>query len=80
MELASFTCSICGETSLKICVYCTKDACTNHLCERCLRCSDCCQCDMRRFVENETERVNAAAVTHQVSTVELPEVAEPVEA
>lgn len=57
MEVTTFTCSICGEASHKICVYCTKDACGNHLCERCFRCSDCCQCDMRRFVNGEAERV-----------------------
>lgn len=43
----TFTCSICGEPSVSICVYCTKDACPNHLCERCQRCSDCCECDVR---------------------------------
>ena len=41
------TCSICGERSVSICVYCTKDACPNHLCDRCQRCSDCCECDIR---------------------------------
>jgi hypothetical protein len=46
MDLATFTCSICGETSRHICVFCTKDACRNHLCERCHRCSDCCECEM----------------------------------
>ena len=46
MEVATFTCSICGETSRDICVFCTKDACTNHLCDRCRRCSDCCQCEV----------------------------------
>jgi hypothetical protein len=40
------TCSICGEPSTDICVYCTKDACTNHRCDRCKRCSDCCECDV----------------------------------
>ena len=43
---AVFSCSICGEPSTHICVYCTKDACHNHLCGRCHRCSDCCQCDL----------------------------------
>lgn len=42
-----FTCSICGEESTRICVWCTKDACDNHLCEKCLRCSDCCECEVR---------------------------------
>ena len=46
MEVATFTCSICGDSSRDICVYCTKDACGNHLCERCRRCSDCCQCEV----------------------------------
>src|ERR1039457_691959 len=42
-----FTCSICGEESTRICARCTKDACDNHLCERCLRCSDCCECEVK---------------------------------
>lgn len=41
-----FICSICGEESTKICVRCTKDACANHLCEKCRRCSDCCECEV----------------------------------
>jgi hypothetical protein len=47
METAVFVCSICAGDSQKICVYCTKDACENHLCERCAKCSDCCTCDVR---------------------------------
>ena len=43
----TFTCSICGESSAKICVFCTKDACDNHLCDKCRRCSDCCECGAR---------------------------------
>ncbi len=43
-----FTCSICGESSQRICVACTKDACENHLCARCKCCSDCCNCEMSR--------------------------------
>lgn len=46
MEATTFTCSICGEGSRDICVFCTKDACANHLCARCHRCSDCCECEM----------------------------------
>ncbi len=41
-----FACSICGEESTRICVRCTKDACDNHLCEKCGRCSDCCVCEV----------------------------------
>lgn len=41
-----FECSICGEPSSDICVYCAKDACANHRCTRCRRCSDCCECEV----------------------------------
>lgn len=51
MEVSTFVCSICNEASSEICVYCTKDACLNHLCARCFRCSDCCACDMPVFRE-----------------------------
>ena len=50
-ETVTFLCSICNEPSTDICVYCTKDACANHRCEKCLRCSDCCQCEFRRNEE-----------------------------
>lgn len=45
-EPRTFTCSICGEPSTEICVYCTKDACANHICAKCRRCSDCCECEV----------------------------------
>ncbi len=41
-----FACSICEQESQKICAFCTKDACDNHLCERCGCCSDCCECEV----------------------------------
>jgi len=41
-----FMCSICGEEAGRICARCTKDVCGNHLCEKCLRCSDCCECEL----------------------------------
>lgn len=41
-----FACSICEQESTRICVFCTKDACAMHICERCGCCSDCCQCDV----------------------------------
>jgi hypothetical protein len=41
-----FACSICEQESTRICAYCTKDACDNHLCTRCGCCSDCCQCEV----------------------------------
>ena len=45
-ESRVFSCSICGDPSTEICVWCTKDACANHLCRKCRRCSDCCECDV----------------------------------
>ncbi len=53
-----FTCSICEETSTRICIACTKDSCENHLCEKCGRCSDCCGCEVSL---NEREPVVAEA-------------------
>jgi len=41
-----FSCSICEQESTRICAFCTKDSCDNHLCERCGCCSDCCECDL----------------------------------
>jgi hypothetical protein len=61
MEVTTFTCSICGEGSRDICVFCTKDACANHLCERCRRCSDCCECEVR-LVEWEAEPETTQAI------------------
>ena len=63
----AFTCSICGESSEEICVYCTKDTCANHLCERCRRCSDCCVCESpiireKQAQEPASEIENAGAV------------------
>lgn len=60
---AAYICSICGEPSVSICAYCTKDACPNHVCERCARCSDCCACEVRRAELHEPLRV-APAVGH----------------
>ena len=57
MEGTTFTCSICGDSSREICVFCTKDACANHLCERCRRCSDCCACEVPLTPREQTTRV-----------------------
>jgi hypothetical protein len=40
-----FACSICEQESTQICERCTKDVCSNHLCVKCRRCSDCCECE-----------------------------------
>src|ERR1700724_3128617 len=44
--LVPFSCSICEQESTRICAFCTKDACSIHICDRCGCCSDCCQCDV----------------------------------
>ena len=41
-----FFCSICSEESTRICARCTKDTCSNHICDKCGRCSDCCECEI----------------------------------
>lgn len=46
-----YPCSICGEKARRICKWCTKDACENHLCPQCGRCSDCCDCEFSREAE-----------------------------
>jgi hypothetical protein len=51
----TFTCSICGESSHEICVFCTKDTCENHMCQRCHRCSDCCVCETPIIRDTEAE-------------------------
>jgi hypothetical protein len=58
-----FTCSICGEESSRICVQCTKDACGNHLCAKCLQCSDCCECEVT-LDEPEREVLSVAHAMH----------------
>jgi len=60
-----FKCSICEEESTRICVYCTKDTCANHMCEKCGRCSDCCSCE---FVRDTSEP--APVHPHRVEPVE----------
>lgn len=48
-----FACSICEQESSRICARCTKDTCSNHLCEKCGACSDCCDCEIRLDAEPE---------------------------
>lgn len=61
MEANTFTCSICGEDSQEICVFCTKDACSNHLCERCRRCSDCCECEVPLTRREQSAEIESLA-------------------
>ena len=55
-----FICSICAEESTRICARCTKDACDNHLCEKCLRCSDCCECEVALSDSSAAAPLNSA--------------------
>jgi hypothetical protein len=67
-----FICSICGEESTRICARCTKDACSNHLCEKCLRCSDCCECEVI-LSEPATYAVSARSVFPKPDPEPLPD-------
>ncbi len=72
---AILTCSICGEPSHDICVYCTKDACANHRCDRCKRCSDCCECDVPLSAEEvHIEPPAEAAIAMPLDPPAAPEV------
>jgi len=51
-----FQCTICSEASDTICVHCTKDACANHICSKCRRCSDCCECEVH--LDRQQEQSN----------------------
>jgi hypothetical protein len=73
-----YSCSICEQESTRICVFCTKDACGIHICDRCCCCSDCCQCDVPL---EETIHVPAEAVAQPVAEVhdDMPELDVPAE-
>jgi len=75
-----FQCSICGEESTRICARCTKDACDNHLCEKCLKCSDCCECEVvlsRHVPESVRAALQAAAATSEPRAEAAPEPVNP---
>jgi hypothetical protein len=63
MTAITFACSICGDPATEICVYCTKDACGNHLCAKCHRCSDCCECSVALDEPGPAEHEAPAAET-----------------
>jgi hypothetical protein len=75
MSTAVLTCSICGEPSTDICVFCTKDACANHRCDRCKRCSDCCECDVP--LSAEEAHVEHEAAPEVANVILDPEPAQP---
>lgn len=64
----ALVCSICGEESTRICVRCTKDACNNHLCEKCGRCSDCCECEVALDETPHGLPVNSARAVFEAVT------------
>jgi len=69
-----FACSICEEESTRICVRCTKDTCSNHLCDKCGCCSDCCGCEVPLDDHNHMEPMHVETVHPQ------PVYAEPIQA
>ena len=78
----TFTCSICGEPSGEICVFCTKDACANHVCEKCRRCSDCCECEIHLDEHPEPVAAQPPAsdvVVLEEETVVVSEIVMPLE-
>jgi hypothetical protein len=72
-----FVCSICEQESTKICAFCTKDACDNHLCERCGCCSDCCECDVPLDEATAHPHPAAAVGIEPGATAEPPSPSEP---
>lgn len=76
-----FACSICEQESTRICVFCTKDACSIHICGRCGCCSDCCPCEVPLNEPPLNERLNQpvpASVADAVQAVSAlkPDLAE----
>jgi hypothetical protein len=68
-----FQCSICAEESTRICARCTKDACNNHLCEKCLRCSDCCECEVALSEPAGMTVGSARSVLRAAAAAPMPE-------
>lgn len=73
-QTMTFECSICGESSTEICVYCAKDACGNHLCRRCRRCSDCCECEAPLNAEPEAAVVGTERTAEELVAAKAEEV------
>ena len=67
-----FLCSICYEESTRICALCTKDACNNHLCEKCRRCSDCCECEVKLSDEAKGPPLGSVRATVRAAAESKP--------
>ena len=75
-----FVCTICEEESTQICVWCTKDTCANHLCEKCGRCSDCCECDVPLTEpSHDSQMLGGAGIQPANSLLAEPELESPAE-
>jgi hypothetical protein len=72
-----FLCSICYEESARICALCTKDACNNHLCEKCRRCSDCCECEVKLSDEAKGPPVGSVRAAVRAAAESKPPESEP---
>lgn len=68
-----FICSICGEEAGQICARCTKDVCGNHLCEKCLKCSDCCECEVALHEPAPAPVRSVSAVSSEPETPPEPQ-------
>jgi len=77
--LSSFTysCAICEEPSQRICYYCTKDTCANHLCLKCNRCSDCCLCEVPLEQSHPAAAAPVESSAGEIMPVSEPESAAP---
>lgn len=73
----AFTCSICGESSQEICVFCTKDTCDNHMCQKCHCCSDCCVCETPVIREKQAETVVVEEAPLEETVIEETHLEEP---
>lgn len=73
----TYSCAICEEPSQRICFYCTKDTCANHLCLKCNRCSDCCLCEVPLEESHPAAERPAEAWTRETVPVSEEVFAEP---
>lgn len=73
----TYSCAICEEPSQRICFYCTKDTCANHLCLKCNRCSDCCLCEVPLEESHPAAATLAEASAGETLPVSEPACAEP---
>jgi hypothetical protein len=66
-------CSICAEEAGRICARCTKDVCGNHVCEKCGRCSDCCECELALSETPQPMQLTSARAVFRAVTGSRPD-------